>query len=180
MYAKTSSDFKNFTIKYKNHDPNNLVTKAEKKVREIMEEEEKMTMEKKQEEEKRKKEEEYQQYRQSFLEANTYDDFKKFYIKYKDNDPDNLAEEGQKKWSEIIAKGMMIRFEKAKAEEEQTKKFRKNIQSGIDSHCGLIIETNEKVVKVQTPVGEYWFKKEQLYPPGLANCRFVNGTYMEP
>jgi hypothetical protein len=58
--------------------------------------------------------------------------------------------------------------------------YRKSLQSGSDSHCGLVIEVKPPIAKVQTMIGEMWFKIEQIYPKGGAKCRFVNGVYQDP
>jgi hypothetical protein len=64
--------------------------------------------------------------------------------------------------------------------QERAREFRANLTEGDASHCGLVIEVKSKVVKVQTTVGEYWLKREQLYPTGSKPCNFLNGVYQEP
>jgi hypothetical protein len=58
--------------------------------------------------------------------------------------------------------------------------YRKNLSSGDDSHCGLVIEVKNKVVQVQTMGGPSWLKKEEIYPLGKAQCSFHNGVYHPP
>ncbi|HEX5338825.1 MAG TPA: hypothetical protein VFW53_10355, partial [Gallionella sp.] len=58
--------------------------------------------------------------------------------------------------------------------------FRKGIRAGDDSHCGLVIEVKTPLVKIQTIVGEYWFKVSQIYPAGIASCIFSNNVYQHP
>jgi len=58
--------------------------------------------------------------------------------------------------------------------------FRTTVSEGDDSHCGLVIEVKDKVIKVQTAVGEYWLKRNQLYPPDTKPCNFLNGVYQDP
>jgi hypothetical protein len=60
------------------------------------------------------------------------------------------------------------------------KPFRTSLKEGDSTHCGLVIEVKKVVVKVQTIVGEHWFKINQLFPEGSADCRFVNNIYQEP
>lgn len=64
--------------------------------------------------------------------------------------------------------------------EQATASFRRNIKVGDDSHCGLVVDVNGPVVKVQAMIGEVWLKVNQLYPKHGASCRFVNGVYQEP
>jgi hypothetical protein len=59
-------------------------------------------------------------------------------------------------------------------------RFRETIAAGEQTHCGMVIEVKLPIVKVQTMVGEKWFRAPQLYPPGEAPCRFINGEYVEP
>ncbi len=64
--------------------------------------------------------------------------------------------------------------------DELINEFRASLAEGDDSHCGLIIEVRNKVVKVQTASGEYWLKRKQLYPADSRPCNFVGGIYQEP
>lgn len=57
--------------------------------------------------------------------------------------------------------------------------FRKKLAPGVDSHCGMVIEVKSPLVKVQTSIGEKFFRAEQIFPPDLRGCRFVNGVYQE-
>jgi hypothetical protein len=57
--------------------------------------------------------------------------------------------------------------------------WRKKIQPGTESHCGMVIEVKAPLVKVQTVVGEKWFKTDRIYPAGQKNCTFVNGVYQD-
>jgi len=58
--------------------------------------------------------------------------------------------------------------------------FRRNVNAGDDSHCGLVIEVKRPLVKIQTMVGEHWLKIVQTYPAGMASCNFINGVYQDP
>jgi hypothetical protein len=58
--------------------------------------------------------------------------------------------------------------------------FRKGLKEGDNTHCGLVVEVKKKVVKIQTMIGEHWFKIDQLYPSGTADCKFINNVYQEP
>lgn len=58
--------------------------------------------------------------------------------------------------------------------------FRANLAGGETSHCGLVIEVKDAVVKLQTIVGEHWLKTSQIYPENAAPCRFFNNVYQAP
>lgn len=60
------------------------------------------------------------------------------------------------------------------------KSYRNSLSEGQDSHCGLIVEVKDKVVRVETMVGLKFFKREQLYPAGVASCSFRNNVYQPP
>lgn len=55
--------------------------------------------------------------------------------------------------------------------------FRKSLGIGQETHCGMIVGTNKSLIKVQTMIGEHWFRTEQLYPPRFAPCSFTNNVY---
>lgn len=52
--------------------------------------------------------------------------------------------------------------------------FRKSIQVGDESHCGLVIKVRKPLAQIQTPAGEQWMKIDQTFPIGLGNCQFLN------
>ena len=64
----------------------------------------------------------------------------------------------------------------------QTESFRTSLKVGDQTHCGLVLSINGPVAVVQAmaPIGQYGLKIRQLYPPGLADCRFLNGVYQDP
>jgi|SRR5579859_2712824 len=64
----------------------------------------------------------------------------------------------------------------------QTLAFRKTLKVGAETHCGLVLSINGPVAVVQAPapIGQYGLKIGQLYPVGLASCRFLNGVYQDP
>lgn len=55
--------------------------------------------------------------------------------------------------------------------------WRKKMQPGTESHCGMVIEVKAPLVKVQTAIGEKWFKVDQTFPAGQKRCTFINGVY---
>jgi hypothetical protein len=59
----------------------------------------------------------------------------------------------------------------------EAREWRKHIVLGSDSHCGLVVDLKPSLAKVQTAIGEKWFKLEQLEPAGSASCNFSNGVY---
>jgi len=66
-----------------------------------------------------------------------------------------------------------------KALAKATARFRESLVIGNDTHCGLVVEVKKPIAKVQTLVGERWFKIAQLYPKDTHHCQFVNGQYVE-
>lgn len=59
----------------------------------------------------------------------------------------------------------------------KTASLRAKIKAGDETHCGMVIEFKKPLVKVQTMVGERWFRLEQIYPSKGAPCRFFNSVY---
>lgn len=57
--------------------------------------------------------------------------------------------------------------------------FRKKVYVGDDTHCGMVIERKDTIIKIQTVVGERWLKIGQIFPPGMHSCRFYNGQYVD-
>lgn len=53
--------------------------------------------------------------------------------------------------------------------------FRVSLKEGDTTHCGLVVEVKQNIVKVQTMIGEHWLKRSQIYPEGKMACRFING-----
>jgi hypothetical protein len=51
--------------------------------------------------------------------------------------------------------------------------------SDDESHCGLVIEVKPPLVKLQTMIGEYWMRVEQVYARADHGCQFVNGQYRD-
>lgn len=62
----------------------------------------------------------------------------------------------------------------------QITSYRESLKEGQDSHCGLVIEVKKVVVSVQTMIGLIYIKRNQLYPPRMAECKFVNNVYSPP
>lgn len=57
--------------------------------------------------------------------------------------------------------------------EQRVAAFRKSLQTGDESNCGLVIEVKRPIAKIQTASGERWLKVEQLYPHGSQSCEQV-------
>jgi len=57
--------------------------------------------------------------------------------------------------------------------------FRRKVAVGDETHCGMVIERKDPIVKIQTVAGEKWLKIGQVYPPGAHSCRFYNGQYAD-
>ena len=62
---------------------------------------------------------------------------------------------------------------------DELQRFRNGLSVGTETHCGLAISVTGPVVQVQTMIGPYWLRKNQLYPANARNCRFFNGVYQE-
>jgi hypothetical protein len=92
-------------------------------------------------------------------------------------------DEQVKQYAENVVRQKRIHANEQKAKKEQQKHligFRKNLKSGDDSHCGLIIDVKANIVLVQTMSGQLWIKKQDVYPPNQEQCRFMNGEYVPP
>lgn len=57
--------------------------------------------------------------------------------------------------------------------------WRKKITLGTSTHCGMVVDAKAPLTKVQTAVGEKWFKTSQLHPAGEKQCIFVQGQYQD-
>lgn len=57
--------------------------------------------------------------------------------------------------------------------------WREKLASGMQSHCGLVIERKGEIAKIQTQIGEHWLRVDQIHPPGAKRCRFENGQYVD-
>lgn len=88
------------------------------------------------------------------------------------------------------AKSVLARQESMRADEQkraaeaqniaqkEIKTFRTRLAEGQDTHCGMVIEVKPQLVKVQTVVGERWFRRDQLFRPyDNRPCHFINGVY---
>lgn len=62
----------------------------------------------------------------------------------------------------------------------QAIEFRTTVKLGTETHCGMIIQLRDTLAEVQTSSGNYWLRIDQLYPPNVVDCRFLNGVYVEP
>ena len=139
----------------------------------------------------------YEQYQKSFGALSDSASIRFFLENHAKNDPDNLIpkanemlvvvlkkEEEQRKLdaerAEVLRKQQALEEKKqqeaaAKKEKEELaaiSAFRKNIRSGADSYCGLVIEVKKPLVQVQTPAGANWMKIEETYPAGLKSCPY--------
>ena len=117
------------------------------------------------------------QYRAAFKKAKSMNDYDVFIVTYEDDDPDNLVP----KATDLSAKAGAA---EQKRQELKAKKriqdFRAKLKVSDNTHCGMIIEIKKPLMKIQTMAGDKWFKVDKIFPPGEANCRFVNGVYEEP
>lgn len=122
---------------------------------------------------------------QDYNRATSSDDLKEF-IKKNSNHSDLLGyvlsaqlkmpillehEETVRKKNHEIEMNRIIYFTK------EIEIFRKALEVGDSSHCGLVVKVNNPVVQVQASVGLQWIKLEELYPAGTTTCSFYNGVY---
>lgn len=116
-------------------------------------------------------------YRTAFKKAKSSNDYSVFIVTYEDDDPDKLVPKAE----DLLVKAKTTEL---KEQELQSKKksqaFRAKLKVSDDTHCGMVIEIKKPLIKIQTMVGDKWFRPDQVYPPGEAGCRFVNGVYQEP
>jgi len=134
------------------------------------------------------------QYRLAFNNLRKTIDINSFSQQYQNFDPDGLIIKANKlrvgflknekafEKQEQIRKKQIIQAKKKIQRDFNLKvqKFRKQLVVGTHTHCGLVVEYKKPVIKLQTIVGEYWLRDDQIYPPLYAACRFVNNVYQEP
>lgn len=48
--------------------------------------------------------------------------------------------------------------------------LRAKLKVGDETNCGLVIEVKSPIAKIQTNVGEKWFKIDRLYTPNTISC----------
>lgn len=146
----------------------------------------------------------YIQYSIRFKEAETSSDLQRFIGLYRDYDPDSLVSKAQAALPAQIEKERFLAMQRAKDEalaaerqrlqaeaaadarlrraqqfELRTAQFRNSLQAGDESHCGLVIEVKRPLVRLQTMIGEYWMRIDQVFGAGDRDCRFINGRYVE-
>jgi hypothetical protein len=123
-------------------------------------------------------------YRTSFAKAKTAEAMEGFVTIYEDDDPDGLVTKAELKLKTLgIAAAEKVandRKNQEAAKKKRQQQFLSKLKVGDDVHCGMVIEIKSPVVKVQTMIGEKWFKVQQLFPKGEASCKFYNGEYVEP
>ncbi|WP_462167604.1 hypothetical protein [Pseudoalteromonas sp. GB43] len=86
--------------------------------------------------------------------------------------------EKQKRIAQQIAQQKID--QKRKAFQARVQSFRANLAEGDSSHCGLVVEVKEKIVRIESIEGLKYIKINQLYPKGSAPCEFYNGVYHSP
>ena len=113
-----------------------------------------------------------------------------FIANYKEDDGDDLIPRAKELAAELEAKEKELQLEMARTNEAERQKhnadnrsttnaFRAKVKLGDESHCGMIIDLKLPLVKVQTMVGERWYRLEQIYPRGNAPCQFYNNVYQD-
>lgn len=141
-------------------------------------------------------------YRDAFSAAKTATNYQHFIDDYRNNDPDNLVSQASQRKDELLrqaneeAAQQKSRQEAAARQKalyaeahhaavlRETRSFRQSLKLGDKTNCGPIIEVKGPLVKIYFPVqnygNEHWLEIEKIYPAGVANCQFINGTYMPP
>lgn len=131
-------------------------------------------------------------YLREYEKLNTVSDFNDFSSKYivQNFDPDNLIT--LEKQKELLQKDAIKQEELRKKEaikykrqleqltvaKSNTEIFRKNIEIGNRSNCGLVVNVKSNIAEVQTPEGVMWLAISEIYPPHLSQCKIVNGVYV--
>jgi hypothetical protein len=100
-----------------------------------------------------------------------------FIVAYEDDDPDKLVPKAE---ARFMAMAKKEDEQQAAIERKHLINFRAILTPGTGTHCGMVIEVKKPLVKVQTTIGEKWFRTNQMYPPGGLACNFSNGLYQEP
>jgi hypothetical protein len=136
-------------------------------------------------------------YTQAFSAAHSSQQLQGFIDRYRNYDPDGLVTEAQSllptrlEQEQADSEKRMLATAVAREQEQQersrraaelrtrTDHFRQALQPGDDSHCGLVVEVKKPLVKLQTMIGEYWLRIDQLYAAGDHDCRFLNGRYID-
>lgn len=130
-------------------------------------------------------------YRKDFETARTAGELRAFATRYAGTDPDGLVAIATSRAGEIEDRNRAAAAETEKRRQvaaaadasqkhSQAVAFRKTVQVGSDTHCGLVLAVKGPIAEVQAPIGQVWMKISQLYPAGLARCDFYNGSYQEP
>ena len=145
----------------------------------------------------------YYRYTKEFSAAQSSEQLQAFINRYRNDDPDGLVTKAESSFgarveqerieserrvleAELARQRQEREAERAQQERsrrdeqarERAAQFRQSLQPGDQSHCGLVIEVKKPLVKLQTMIGEYWMRIEQVYPAGNHDCRFINGQYI--
>lgn len=73
-----------------------------------------------------------------------------------------------------------LRIVLIKRRKHKTIQFRRQLREGDSTHCGMVIERKQTIAKLQTMIGEYWMRIDQIYPRQFAKCIFHNKVYQVP
>jgi TPR repeat protein len=117
------------------------------------------------------------QYRLDYKNGQTWLQSYMFVVAYEDDDPDLLV---PKAMTRTVALAKKEDEQQVAIERKYLTNFRSSLMLGTDTHCGMVIEVKKPLVKVQTSIGEKWFRSNQMFPPGGGACNFSNGLYQNP
>jgi hypothetical protein len=106
-------------------------------------------------------------YRRERSQADSVYALANFIERYREHDPDQLVPSAR-----IELQGRL-------------RDFQSGLDAGAQTHCGLVVQVRRSeqgvAIAVETQVvGVHWFEPIDLLPSGLAECRFVNNTYLHP
>jgi TPR repeat protein len=116
-------------------------------------------------------------YRAAFKKAKSMNDYAVFIVAYENDDPGNLV---PKATDLSVKAGIAEQKHRELKAKKRNQDFRAKLKAGDNTHCGMVIEIRRPLLKIQTMAGDKWFKVDKIFPPGEANCRFVNDVYEEP
>lgn len=95
--------------------------------------------------------------------------------------PERLAQEERERAARLAEAEAQRKAEEAARRKEAARlqDFRARLTTGMQTHCGMAITIRDAVVEIQTMVGPYWLRRDQVFPPGARGCQFFNGVYQE-
>lgn len=169
--AESTGSLRQFIEKYRNNDPENLVSEAQTKLAGV---------------EEKEKADALFRYRKEFQTAETVYGFQSFIDNYSQNDPDKLVPKAQSKLNVLLAQEKIGEEKARRAQIEEGRKlsmWRQSLRDGDETNCGPVIEVKGKLLKIAFAVANYgnehWIRRDQIFSSSYG-CSFVNGQYQTP